>query len=523
MTSGRAGVVVPVGYAPLLPGDSASGRVGIDINLAEMPKPLLNGVFANVQAWFVPKTAYPQFAGRDELLHAFTGQTIKALGLADRAPPPYFHVMTGAPVTVFANSDFAKTLGIHIPAGASINCDLIDAFNLVYNFRLAAHTSRIPRRKYAVEDITAATTLPPAFWPSSRFAHVVPDYERALVVGSLDLDVIAGRFPISGIAFSSAATRANATGTDSAGTAVTYPLSFNSTDISPIFKAGSPASRPDIWAEMAGQSVNISLADIDKARTTQAFAKLRAAYAGNDTTGFENDDTIIAHLMRGIAVPPDEFKRPWLLDSKRLAVGFAERPATDGANLDKSVTTGRASASLSINVPSQDVGGVIIFTVEVLPERIDERMSDEWLLATSVADLPNALRDVQRIEPVDLVTNRRIDAKHATPNGLYGYEAMNMKWRRDFTHLGGDFYQATPGAGWTENRSNIWQTEIVNPTFSATHYLAPQPFPHDPFSNQNGSAFEVVCRHSISIVGLTQIGDPIPENSDDYNITLAGG
>ena len=60
------------------------------------------------------------------------------------------------------------------------------------------------------------------------------------------------------------------------------------------------------------------------------------------------------------------------------------------------------------------------------------------------------LPDIQRIEPVDMVLNRRIDARHTAPTGLYGYEPMNDKWNRDFTRLGGDFYQATPGGGWTE-------------------------------------------------------------------------
>lgn len=173
---------------------------------------------------------------------------------------------------------------------------------------------------------------------------------------------------------------------------------------------------------------------------------------------------------------------------------------------------------MSLNVPQQDAGGVVLVTAELLPERIDERMSDEWLLATSVGDLPNALRDVQRTEPVDLVPNRRVDAAHASPGGLYGYEPMNDRWNRDFTRLGGDFYQATPGAGWTENRSAIWQTEIVNPTFSTTHYLAPAPFPQDVFADQNADAFEVVCRHVVSVVGLTQIGDVLVEDNDEFRM-----
>ena len=124
---------------------------------------------------------------------------------------------------------------------------------------------------------------------------------------------------------------------------------------------------PAIYAEMAGQSVGITLADFDKARTTQAFAKLRTAYAGNDATGFDNDDTLVALLMQGLNVPEDEFKRPWLLDSKRVPVGFAERFATDAANLDQSVTLGRASAQLSLNVPQLDMGGMIVIPPKSCP------------------------------------------------------------------------------------------------------------------------------------------------------------
>jgi len=227
--------------------------------------------------------------------------------------------------------------------------------------------------------------------------------------------------------------------------------------------------------------------------------------------------------MQGIALEPDDFKRPWLLDSDRVSIGFAERFATDGPNLDASVTLGRASATLSLNVPQQDVSGMIIFTVEVLPERIDERMSDEFILTTTVDGLPNALRDVQRTEPVDLVLNRRIDAKHTTPSGLYGYEPMNDKWNRDFTRLGGAFFQGTPGGGFTQNRAAIWQTEIVNPAYSSTHFLAPLPFPHDVFADQLAPAFEVVVRHAVTIIGLTQIGDVLAENNDDYEAVEGAG
>lgn len=161
--------------------------------------------------------------------------------------------------------------------------------------------------------------------------------------------------------------------------------------------------------------------------------------------------------------------------------------------------------------------------VEVLPERLDERMSDEWLLATSFNDLPNALRDVQRVEPVDMIHNLRLYAKHTAPNGLYGYEPMNDKWNRSFTRLGGTFYQATPGTPFSEQRAAIWQTDIVDPAYTDSHFLAPWDFPHDVFADTLSAAFEVVGRHSVRIAGLAQIGDVLAENNDDYAAVQGAG
>jgi len=95
---------------------------------------------------------------------------------------------------------------------------------------------------------------------------------------------------------------------------------------------------------------------------------------------------------------------------------------------------------------------------------------------------------------------------------------MNDKWNRQATRLGGVFFQPTPGAPVTEQRSAIWQADIVNPTFSNDHFLAPENFPHYVFSDTLAPAFEIAGRHTCTIVGLTQIGDVLSENNDDYNV-----
>ncbi len=528
-SSGRAGVVHPVGFMPVLPGDSVGGSVGMDIRLAEMPRPLDVGVYAKAQAWFYPKSADPRFSGRDELIAAMDGSVIKALGQSNRTPPSYFQMLGSGSTTIAANSDLFKALGIHLRPGVVINSDLIDAFVTVYNFRLAAISNALidQRMPYAMVNTVEATKLPPAPWPNNDFMGVVSDYERALVVGSLDLDVLAGSLPVTGWSpVSTATTNSGPVTVKKVGGGTetwTHAANSNNTGGNSNYARLTAALTPDLRAELAGQKLFVTLADIDKARTRQAFAKLRNAYAGTEFTGYDNDDAIVSLLMQGIDVPQDEFRRPWLLDSQTVPVNYVERMATDGASLDQSSTTGGAAIRLATNLPKQDVGGVIIYTVEVLPERLHERMGDDYFHYSAFDDLPNAMRDVQRVEPVDQVLNYHVDAKHTAPGSVYGFRPMNDHWNRRFTRLGGVFYEPVPGAEVTESRMGVWHSDIVDPVMDEIHYLAPVPFPHGVFADTLAPAFEVTSRHVATITGLTQIGDVLLENNDDYEAVAAAG
>ena len=513
-TSLFAGKVGMLGYVPVLPGDSCSGTFGVDFDLAEMPRPLLNGVVANVQAWFVPQPAMPRFAGYDEWVHAFQGTPIKSYLASDREPPKLFDRTTNQ---AHSTSDQFRMMGLHLPPSSFAHTDLLDAYWLVHNFRKQAHSSKLPLSPYYRQDIPAATKLARAFWPASSRSAIVADYERALVVGSLNLDVIAGQIPVSGLGLVSKGER------DTTGEVVPAPRkrvegANGGDDVLLVGTSGTAAAAlPSIFAEMEGQSIGITLADLEKARETQAFAKIRASMAGQDFDGLNRDDTILAHLLQGYNVPEEYLKRPWLLDSAFASFGMIERYATDSGALDQSVSQGRASAQLSINLPRSEEGGVIIYIAEVLPERIDEAGIDPWLHVEEREDLPNALRDTLRPEPVDIVQAERIDARHTNGKAAYGFEPMNNKWRRDFTRLGGVFYQSDPANPFKESRSAIWMTNVVDPLFTEDHYLVPEDFPQDVFADELAPAVEITSRSSVTLQGLTQIGDVLHEANDDYD------
>ncbi|AXH73823.1 MAG: major capsid protein [Microviridae sp.] len=505
MTSGRAGIVMPLAYVPLLRGDSAAGRISVDMNLAEMPKPLLNAVFVNLQAWFVPKSAHPQFYGIDDFLYSYQGMVQRGASsgsLPDRQPVSFFRG-DGNMGNGLSQKTWVKRLGLHYKLGFA-HADLYDALALVYNFRLQAHSTKLPVAKFYGQPANTFDADFRAFWPTGRFSRIVPDYERALLLGNLDLDVLAGNVNLKGFAFNPIK-----------GSAYIDKDTLLQTDAFPLGQ--SDPGIGGIFADLTDQTITSTLADLDKARTTQAFAKLRASYAGNDPQGLGNDLALLATLMQGLSVPSDLFKRPWLLDSKRVPFGFAERFASDGESLDQSVTTGRVSGTLSVNVPTNDTGGLIVVTAEVLPERVDERMDDEWLYyGPTTEKLPDALRDVQRPEPVDLVPNSRLDVKHTSPDALYGYEPMNDKWNRVYTRLGGRYFQPDPNAPTNDARMGIWLANIVNPVLNSDHWLAPSPFPHNVFADTTKDAVDITVRHAIKIAGLTQIGDPLVEDNSDW-------
>lgn len=143
LSSGRAGVVQPVSFSNLHRGDSASGRVTLQVDLAEMPKPLENAVIARVQAWCIPRPALPQFAGIDEYTHAYHGKAQTVLNGATRDPAPVFDVIdVPLDLTNLQTSDFFRALGLSLQPGVPINSDYIDSYNLVQNFRLNAFTTK---------------------------------------------------------------------------------------------------------------------------------------------------------------------------------------------------------------------------------------------------------------------------------------------------------------------------------------------------------------------------------------------
>ena len=271
----------------------------------------------------------------------------------------------------------------------------------------------------------------------------------------------------------------------------------------------------EIWAELTeGGDATMSLADIEQARKTAAFAKMRAAYDGID------DEFIIDLLMQGISVPTEMMKQPMLLGQQTGMFAFAQRYATDSGNLDDTATNGFVQLGYRVRAPRTSVGGIVMTTLEIAPEQLWERKKDYFLYTTDTDNLPNALRDSLDPEKVSVVKKNHLDVNHSTPDATLGYAPLNHEYNRDDIRVGGKFYRPSNDA-YTEVRSRIWTNETSDPSLSTDFYLCTN-LHKKIFADQVSDSFEITAVSDLTVDTNVVFGDRLLEadaTSDYETIT----
>ena len=510
ITSLPAGKMVPIAAVPLLREDAVkSGRLRFNFEHMETAEILMNAINVRTMAYFVPMLALERFNGSmDQLNLSYEGKP----PLEGEAVVPYIEQMAFGEHG--ANAIF-KYLGVHGRADQMVNSAYVEAYNQIWNFRAKNRSPDLALRTRLQSD------LAPAFWSHDQFAHIVPDFDQAIIDGEVPLNVVNSQLPLTGTltasrfytaGLNSGEIRAGAASSSAPG-AITVPSgSFAGTGQAPVHIRIDTAEHA-VFAEMAENGITVSLSNIEMARKTQAFAELRRQYN-------QHDDYIINLLMDAINIPEQAFKQPMLLADKRTIFGQAKRYASDGGNLTESVVNGMTSLDMSIQLPRVNMGGVIMVVAEITPDQLFERQEDPFLNALSVDDLPQYLRDTLDPEKVDIVKNSRIDVSHATPNGTFGYEPLNARWNVDCPRVGGVFYRPTANTSFDEDRQRIWSVETLNPTLSTDFYLCTN-MHTKPFVVTNRDPFEVTTQGDVYIEGNTVFGGHLVEATDDYEKVLA--
>lgn len=523
MQSLPAGKMVPIAAIPLLREDAArSGKVRLSFESMETVELLMNAINVDVKAYVVPFLAFDRFEGSmDQLNRSYEG--VPKVDGGAVVPFIETHAMG-----TYGSKAVYKYLGMHAAAATLVNTAYLEAYNQIWNFRAANRSKDITLRG------RLDTSLAPAFWKHNGFRHIVPDFDQAAIDGEIALNLVSERLPVKGIGVTrpldavpyTASTPGGApdpkrhrtvSETDSTGS-VLYTnavASANSNHNISIKMNGSTVNAiPEIYAELQGAGVTISLSNLELAKKTQAFAKLRAEYTGH------TDDYLIDLLMDGISVPDTQLTQPILIGEASTVFGMAKRYASDAANLTESVVNGATYVDINIRCPRLGTGGVIMIVAEITPEQLFERQKDPFFHADSVDDFPQYLRDTLDPEKVVIVPNNYVDTDHDTPNATFGYAPLNHEWNYGAPKIGGKFYRPEVNASFDEDRQRLWAVETENPVLSQDFYLCTN-MHTKPFVVTNKDPFEVVTRGSVVIEGHTVFGANLIEASNDYDSVLA--
>lgn len=490
ITSGNAGKIIPVACIPLLREDGVKrSRMQIAVEMMETAETLFNGVNVTVNAHLVPKLAFDRFNGMDDLNRSYQGVPRED----GETPIPFIETHTFSQ----ADNEFYKTLGMHAQGSATVNRDYLEAYNTVVNFRRKERSSSLSMRTMT------DTSLAQAFWNHTTMAHIVPDFDQAIIDGEVALNIVNQVMPLKA---------GDKYGLPIGGTAYQIPIPNHS--FQPQFANGEFSWEDQIYAELQDNGITVSLSNIEMAKKTQAFAKARSMFQGHD------DDYIIDTLMAGIRIPDQAMKQPILLAQQRTQMGYQQRFASDAANLDESVTVGGALVDITMRTPAINTGGIIVVTAEITPEQLFERQKDHYLHTTNVNNYPEYTRDELDPEKVSIVTNDHIDVDHTTPNAVFGYAPLNHEYMRSAPNIGGKYYRPEVDAAFDEDRQKIWANETVDPELTEDFYLCNNVH-HKVFADSTSDAFEITARGTFEITGNTCFGGALKEATDDYDEVMA--
>ncbi|MER9206123.1 hypothetical protein [Mesorhizobium sp. M0771] len=517
ITSLPAGKCVPIAAVPLLREDAVrSGRLRFTFEMMETAEILMNAVYVSVKAYLVPWSAFTRFDSVDAVNRAYDGTEQYTAGPVQ----PFVQRETHNSVTP---DDIKTYLGLHAKTGDITTLAYHEAYNEIWNFRAKNRSPGLPTR--ALTD----KSLAPAFWRHEQFKHVVPDFDQALNDGNVALNVVNTQLPVKGIGYQAAgatAPQASVNVRETGGGAATYNPSMNSGNTTGlIYKLTGTTNlnaAPAIYAEMQANGITVSLANIEMAKQTQAFAKLRTQYNELD------DQYLINMLMDGLTIPEQALRQPMLLGEQTTIFGMSKRYASDAANLTESVVNGATQVDMSIQTPQVPVGGIIMIIAEITPEQMFERQADPLYHYPLVAGanqhtggaFPHYLRDTLDPEKIEAVPNRYVDVAHTVPAGTFGYAPLNYRWNVMQPRIGGKFWKPTPGGAFDEDRQRLWAVETTDPTLNADFYLCTN-MNTSVFVVTNQDPFEAVTQGDFLIEGNTVFGPPLVESTNDYATVLS--
>lgn len=481
-TSCRAGVEMPGGFIPLMPEDSVlnPSKVRCMIQMEETEKLLTNAVRMKCDAYFVSYAALDRFDGMDAVAFAWAQRVGSELIVEKHT------VDSGL-------SEWYSHFGEHIPVGDEVNSLYLEAYNQVVNYKRRTVSKSLPER--TATDSSLARCL----WGETALARVVPDWDAGLLTASAELQFSGASLPVvaddDGLA---------PTGTAESGQTGSVNPDYPHSHSIPTRTVTMEA----MVAELSGGAGSVSLAAIENAKKTKAFAEMRARMAGTD-------EDLINLLMRGFRIPNAAYYDPILVGTGTSFVSQTARYATDSANLDNYVANGAGMVEIPLNLPQQQTGGVIVITYNVTPEPVFDRQYPAFLYKDQ-DELPQALRDYLDEQPVQIVPNRFVDNLHTSGDTFFGFAPLNHDMSMRRIKMGGRYLRTLAVSADDEDQQHVWSVRSVDPVLDEDAFLVPSDLAHNVFLDTLADPFIVRVEFDPIIEGITQYGPALYESTGDY-------
>ena len=507
LTSMPAGKIVPIFIAPILREDAVQrAPLSISFEMHETAEMLLNAVEVQVHAYLIPWLAFDRFESLDEFNKSYKKQPYRE---GDDVIPFFeTHAYDRA-------MEFYKYAGLHAPQNGQVNTMYLEAYNQMVNYRLKNRSPDLGLRGLLDTD------LAPAFWIHEQYGHIVPDFDQARIDGEVPLNVAdpaTTRLNVKGFGhLSGGFTQTNGTVTESGGATDTYAKHRHTSSSGVFTIEEDPANpgAPNLHVELSeALGLSVSLSNIEMARKTAAFARIRERYNQH------SEEYLIDLLMDGIQVPEQDWKQPIHLASDTTLFGMGKRYSTTAGQLDESAVNGATAIEMTVRTPRIPTGGICMLTAEITPEQLFERNKDYFFFLDDPAKLPEASRDELNPEKVSIVTNDWVDVDHDTPTDTFGFGPLNHEFDIRAPKIGGRYFRPEVDAPADTDRQKIWAVETQNPTLSADFYLATN-IHQKPFLDTVQDPFDCVVQGQFFISGYTVFGRALMEASDDYEKVLA--
>ena len=472
----RGGVLKPVSFTAVGPGEKGSARISITAEMAPVAGRLFSDVGLHVQSVFVPCTA----------MHALKYPDAPYAGTAEGVRQ-MIKENDGVVWPLEDDNDFAKSARIH-PRKINGVAKVSEAIRLSHNVAVN-HLRRMTYHKSVQLDADNTAITPAILKQTSlqRFSGVLDPDEN--VDGAVNLDgemkirgigKLTDDFPVEGQQF-----------TEPDGTVVTYDGAQwidGTTNARSFVIEEDPETPGKMNLRAVMQSDSISLRDFSIARQQDEITRrIDAIMRQNPEYG---QDMVWRWFHR---LELEGGRYAGLLYDREVSFNKMIEPATDGPSLGDEITQVDRGHDFAVPLPRTELGGVIVTFITIRPDEVMPPQPHPMLSETWVQ--PNYEADKLRLEPEPFTyRDQWSDVETVNENT----RSMYIGYNHDKKYYSDYGFARDVDLTTVENESSIWQVEVPL-SVTPDNVLYPENIDHAPFSDRWGDAARFSCSASVMV------------------------